>query len=153
MKQEELRVLHMISSNRSTILGFVLCVLVLDISCVYYVVTQLAGDARLNHLKAMMALRQIRKAQAAYKEKQGNYGSIDDLIAAKLIDSKMADKDFYGYTIRVRHKPDSYEATAVPIKYGETGFHYFYLDESGIIRVSSDKGKEAGPSDPPIEAQ
>jgi hypothetical protein len=143
----------MFNSNRSTILGFVLCVLVLDISCVYYFVTQLAGDARLNHLKAMMALRQIRKAQATYKEKQGNYGSIDDLIAAKLIDSKMANKEFYGYSIRVRQKPNSYEAAAIPIKYGETGFHYFYLDESGIIRVSSDKGKEAGPSDPPIGAQ
>ena len=144
----------MIYSNRSAFLGFVLCALVFNIGCSHYLKKQLAGgDWRYNHLNAMMALKQIRKAEAAYKGKQGNYGSIDDLIAAKLIDSKMADKDFYGYTIRVRHKPDSYEATAIPIKYGETGFHYFYLNESGIIRVSSDKGKEAGPSDPPIGTQ
>jgi hypothetical protein len=113
----------------------------------------LVVDWRYNHLKVSSALKQIRKAQATYKDKQGNYVSIDDLIAAKLIDTKMAGKEFYGYNLRIRHKPNSYEAIAIPIKYRVTGLRYFYLDESGIIRISWEEGKEAGPSDPPIVEQ
>ena len=143
---------HMISSNRFSILGIVLCILILllNIGCSDDWGKHVVGDWRYNHHKVSIALKQIRKAQATYKDKQGNYGSIDDLIAAKLIDTKMASKEFYGYNVKIRHEPNSYEVIATPIKYGGTGLRYYYLDESGIIRVSWEEGKEAGPSDQPI---
>jgi hypothetical protein len=121
-----------------------------SMSCSASVHRRILGDRRHNQLRASDALKKIRDAQVVYKSEKGSYGSIHDLINSKLVPAEMGNEEYDGYKIKINNKGESYEATAVPLKYKVTGSYSFYLNESGTIRASLNEGKEPNSSDPAI---
>jgi hypothetical protein len=112
-----------------------------------------------NEGSAIAALKMIVAAQATYQATGGNgsFGDIKQLTG--LIPVELSKGDICGYKVTITkvvpfHEatPSSYEAIAVPLKYGETGRKSFFVDESGAIRSADRKGDVAGKSDPYIDA-
>jgi hypothetical protein len=50
-------------------------------------------------------------------------------------------------------KPDFYYAVAVPVAYGKSGIHSFYIDARGVLRGGDKKGAPASPTDPVFRKQ
>lgn len=109
----------------------------------------------LNQDKAESSMKAIRAAQATFRAQRGNggYGTLEELAANKLIDPAIASGIKDGYKFKVEVSGTSFKATAVPLKYKETGSWSFYLDESGIIRGNVKEGAEATVNDPPLRYQ
>lgn len=122
------------------------------------VVTAIAGIASTenppatvkNERSAMSLLWSISGAQRQYKEdKQGNYGSLEELIAANLISKDSIEASGYKFDIRV--VPDGFEISAVPVEYGKTGKLSFFMNqETAMIRGADHGGAPASVSDPQI---
>jgi hypothetical protein len=58
-----------------------------------------------------------------------------------MIDQVLASgtKQGYKYEVNVDKKPgEGWSATAVPVIPGESGYRYFYSDQTGVIRFSHD---------------
>ena len=103
-----------------------------------------------NESIAKNMLRTVASAQATYKETQGhgNYGSLDELVAAGLLTKDMIEK--YGYKIELGLVSNKFEVTATPIEYGKSGRRSFFIDESGVLRGGDHAGGAATLSDQPI---
>src|SRR6267142_6081734 len=97
-------------------------------------------------------LRMIASAEATYKETtgKGSYGSLDNLIEAKLI-SSMEVFDKYGYRIDVTISGNQFEASATPVEYGKTGRLSYFVDVSGVVRGADHGGGPATAADRPIQ--
>ncbi|MGH8613972.1 MAG: hypothetical protein ACREYF_18595 [Gammaproteobacteria bacterium] len=110
---------------------------------------------RLNQEHARSGLVKIRNAQKIFKasSQSGKYGTLEELAKAKLIDSSLSAGKYKGYLFKVRGDGASYEAVAVPEKYGYTGFWSFYVNEEGTIRGEVKSGQEATVNDPPIKTE
>jgi type IV pilus assembly protein PilA len=110
-----------------------------------------------NERFVMHALRTIHSAQTAYAATSGagNYGGLDDLAAADLIDAKLASGERYGYRFTVTTRnfstaAPSFEVKAVPaIK--RARLLSFYINEICEIRGAARLGREATAADPVIE--
>ena len=103
-------------------------------------------------------LRTLSGAQATYSAiSNKNYGSLNELYAAGLINAGLAGGLFHGYVFvctivpRTNNSASTFNITAVPINYGATGVRSFYLDESSIIRGADKNGAPANANDPPIQ--
>ena len=78
-----------------------------------------------------------------------NYGTLDQLGSAQLVDSVLANGTKQGYHFSVRSGPDvelEWSASAVPAVPGTTGSRCFYVDQSGLIYYASEAIQ--GPLDP-----
>lgn len=112
--------------------------------------------SRINTQKAIVTLKAIRTAEEAFRKKTGNkYGTLEELTGAGLIDSALITNTEYGYRFALRVRTSSYEAVAVPLIYGKTGYEgtghiSLYLDDSGVIRGADKQGGEADAHDDPL---
>jgi hypothetical protein len=115
---------------------------------------------RMSEAKADRRIREIRAAEASYKQSTGVYGSLRELATAHLLDEQLTSGTVDGYTYEVKATAESYEALAFPIEKSEY-FQYvgwaFYTDESGVIR-GAPVGKAnnyglPGKNDPPVRYQ
>ncbi len=105
------------------------------------------------------ALLLIQGAQITYYSTSGNgnYGSLNDLRQAELIDSILASEEKYGYrftvfkTDRTATTPAGFYLTATPRLYRKTGRRSFYIDENGEMRGADKNGGAATPADPIID--
>jgi hypothetical protein len=90
-------------------------------------------------------------AEATFLVTQGNdrYGTIDELISANLLSKETMQK--YGYRIEVAASGSKFEATAVPLEYGQTGRMSYFIDESGVMRGGDHGGGPATISDQPVD--
>jgi hypothetical protein len=103
-----------------------------------------------NETAAMARLRAIAAAEARYgAESAGEYGTLDQLIQNRYINDPSNGK-LTGYRFDIRVKPDGFQVTAVPEKFGVTGTRSFYLDETNIIRAADKRGAPATASDPEV---
>jgi nitrogen regulatory protein PII len=104
-----------------------------------------------NEMIAMSALQMISSAESTYKSTQGKgkYGSLENLVEAKLVNREFLEK--YGYTIAINASDDRFEAVATPREYGKTGKRSFFIDHSGIVRGDDHGGGPATVADKPIE--
>jgi hypothetical protein len=117
-----------------------------------------------NESMAANILRRVATALAKYVENYPAIGFPDALSAlrccddepspehAGLIDQRFASNvlNFNGYEFRYASNGRShYTITAVPVEWQETGTKSFFVDESGIIRVTVENRK-AGPGDQPL---
>lgn len=111
--------------------------------------------SRLNEVGAQSSMRLIRKAETIYRSQnnQNRFGTLQELLSARLIDAELASGTNRGYQYDIRVGKDSYTVTAVPLEYDVTGSWSFYLDESGVIRGSPTKGRTASINDSPIKDQ
>jgi hypothetical protein len=108
---------------------------------------------RANQDKAESSMKALRTAETEFPTQKGRYGALEELIATRLINSIPASGIKDGYRFNVRVKENGFEATAVPLKYNESGSWSFYVDESNVIRGNVKEGREADASDPPLRYQ
>jgi hypothetical protein len=113
------------------------------------------GRMAVNETTAMAQLRRMGNAELIYQrasENHGRYASLDDLIAAGLIENDAAHKGGYRYTIaladpgtRSRSRADdhSFEIYAVPDNYGTSGRRSFYLSVDQVIHAADKHGAQA----------
>ena len=110
------------------------------------------GSPEMNEMMAESLLRMISSAEATYQATAGNgsYGSLDQLVEAKLLGPKEM-FDMYGYKFEVTASGDHFEASATPVEYGKTGKRSFFVDQSGVVRGDDHGGGPANVMDKPAE--
>jgi hypothetical protein len=102
-----------------------------------------------DELAAKGRLMAIGTAEAVYRAENGTFATLEELVSTGLLGDPTSGK-LARYRFEVRVKPDGFEATAVPEKYGVTGKQSFYLDETRIMRGADKEGEKATESDPPL---
>lgn len=109
------------------------------------------GGVLINETVAIGTLKTLNSAQAIYRErnKAQVYGTLEQLIAAKLISADLKSGKKSGYIFKVKPGDKNgknleylYTITAHPIEPGKTGKRYFFTDMGGVIRYST-----SGPAD------
>ena len=104
----------------------------------------------------MAGLKAVYSAVNMYYEDTNSYpDSLEDLVepnsSISYIDAQLASgsKDGYDY-IYYSAAVQDFSLNANPVVPGNTGNRYFYMDESGAIRVNTEG--EAGPDDQALSA-
>ena len=103
-------------------------------------------------------LRVFWSAQASYQSivGAGSYGSLSQLFAAGLINSRRASGTNHGYAFTIATISPSagslarFSVEATPVSYGVAGRRSFYIDETAITRGADKQGAPADANDPPI---
>ena len=103
---------------------------------------------RQNEGMAIGAMMMIANAQETYKKTSGSYGTLDQLITAKLISKEMIERANYKFEVFVTG--DKFEAFAVPVEYGKNGKTSYYIDQTQVLRGADHNGGSANSSDPSI---
>lgn len=118
----------------------------------------LASRRAANEGSAMSSLRTLASAEMAYQATTGagKYGTLSELAAADLIDSRLATgtKNGYNFTVELTTNEDypGFEVVGVPMTYGNSGIRSFYIDETGVIRAGDKSGKPSTKMDPPLSS-
>ncbi len=109
-----------------------------------------------NEAAALVGLKTIYSAVNMYYEDTDSYPEdLEDLIepnsSVSYIDAQLASgsKDGYDYIYSSAAAQD-FSLNANPAVPGNTGNRYFYIDETGVIRVNTEG--DAGPDDPALSA-
>lgn len=104
-----------------------------------------------NEMIAIGMLQYFANQETAYKAGagKGNYGSLQQLIDAKMFPLEAFDK--YGYKIDATVTGDQFEATAIPREYGKNGKRSFFVDKSGVVRGDDHGGGPATVADKPVQ--
>jgi hypothetical protein len=118
----------------------------------------LASYRAANEGAAQSSRRTLHSAEATYQATrgQGKYGTLNELAAEGLIDSKLATgtKNGYIFTVELTTTDLNYpgfEVVGVPVTYGKTGVRSFYLDETGVIRAGDNSGRPSTKMDLPVD--
>ena len=103
-----------------------------------------------NEMVAVSALQMLANTESQYKvgSKNGPYGSLQELVDAKLFPLQEFDK--YGYKYEVTVMGDQFEAVATPKEYGKSGKRSFFIDKSGVVRGGDHGGGPATIADNPV---
>jgi hypothetical protein len=104
-----------------------------------------------NEMIAVSALQVIVSSEEQYKKgsKNGPFGSMQELVDAKLF--PLAEFDKYGYKYEITVMGDQFEAVATPKEYGKTGKRSFFVDKSGVVRGDDHGGGPATVADKPAQ--
>ena len=98
-----------------------------------------------NEALALLTLRHLVEAEYTFESTIGrgrDFGSLQELAAAQLIDAELGGgtKRGYGYELSVRRategSPSSFDIVARPLEFGTTGIRSFYTDYTVAIRDS-----------------
>lgn len=103
---------------------------------------------RQNEGMAIGAMMMIANAEETYKKTSGSYGTLDQLMTAKLISKEMFEGSHYKFEVFVTG--DKFEAFAVPVEYGKNGKTSYFIDQTHTLRGADHNGGSANSSDPPI---
>jgi len=122
----------------------------------------LASRRAANEGAAQSSLRTLHAAEATYQATKGagNFGTLSELSAEGLIDSKLATgtKSGYKFTVELTTNETNYPGFAVvgiPMTYGGvegSGVRSFYIDETGVIRGGDKLGRPATKEDLPLNS-
>ena len=106
-----------------------------------------------NERQVIGTIYMITHFEEQYKEDKGagRYGTLEELIEAKLIPKEMIEN--VGYKIDVTVSGDEFQVSAVPVEYGKTGSMSYFIDQTRILRGGDHHGTPATSSDPPIYNQ
>jgi len=115
---------------------------------------------RLKDEHANQLVRNIRRAETSFRKNNGRYGSLKELVDARLLSDSLADGGDADNKIQVRSSQDTYEAITIPSQ-RDDNLEYvgwtFYVDELGVIRGKAyGKGNgyaAAKKTDPPVRYQ
>lgn len=104
-----------------------------------------------NEMIAIGMLQYFANQETAYKAGagKGNYGSLQQLVDAKMFPLEAFDK--YGYKIDATVTADQFEATAIPREYGKNGKRSFFVDKTGVVRGDDHGGAPATSADKPVQ--
>jgi hypothetical protein len=100
-----------------------------------------------NEAMAIGAMMMIANAEETYKKTSGSYGTLDQLMEAKVISKEMIEG---GYKFEVFVTGDKFEAFATPVEYGKKGKTSYFIDQTQVLRGADHNGSSANSSDPPI---
>ncbi|MGH9766051.1 MAG: hypothetical protein ACREAB_01350 [Blastocatellia bacterium] len=107
---------------------------------------------KLNESIALQTTRDIKVAQETFKATKGNgkYGTLNDLVDAKLIKASLYDGIHSGYRFNVKVEDDYFYVTAIPERYGATNYWgtgglSIFVDSTGLEWVGYNKGREKIP--------
>jgi hypothetical protein len=116
--------------------------------------------SRLNDEKAEQVMKDIRSAEATFKQRRAKYGELRELIDAGVLSNSLAGGVAFEHQFQVRANATSYESVSVPTEKNDQLAYVgwsFYLDESGVIRGcaygKANRYVRAGRHDPPIRSQ
>lgn len=109
------------------------------------------ASAAANEANVQWMMRTISSAETSFRasDKDGSYGSKDQLIAAGMISKDFFEKN--GYRIELNASGSRFEATALPLEYGKTGKLSFFVDESNVLRAGDHGGGPATIADKPVQ--
>jgi len=116
-------------------------------------VSQKLATQRSNEAQALGQLYTISHAQRMFKDKEGRYGTYEELrranaeMFAHLDDSLTAE----GYEIKLTVSGDKFEITATPTGYPKQGRRSFYMDQTGRLRGGDLGGRPASSSSDPVD--
>ncbi len=118
----------------------------------------LASRRAANEGSAIYTLRQISSAQAAYQSNFGKFGTLNELAAQNLIDSRLATGTKNGYNFAIElttdeENLDGFVVTGVPVTYRSTGTRSFYVDETQVIRAADNSGGPPTKYDQPLNSE
>jgi hypothetical protein len=104
-----------------------------------------------NEMVALSLLQFVANAEQQYKADagKGSYGSLQQMIDAKVFPPDVLDK--YGYNFQITVTGDQFEAVATPREYGKSGKRSFFVDKSGVVRGGDHGGGAATVADPPAQ--
>ncbi|MGE3164331.1 MAG: type IV pilin protein [Planctomycetota bacterium] len=105
-----------------------------------------------NEASAISSLRTLTTVNEQYRTRFGEYaGDLTDLVAEDYIDSVLAagTKSGYDFTYTLA-SASQWNVVSVPSDVGTTGERGFRVDESGVIRFSSD-GTDPGATGSPLD--
>jgi hypothetical protein len=124
------------------------------------ILSQQLAPMRAHEAMAGYELRRLSGMQAAYKEKHGRYGSLEELKAAEKEEAEEEEEgpgtpDSYelsidGYEIKVSAYGDRFEATATPTGYPKQGRRSFFIDHTGQLRGGDLGGRPATAAAEPV---
>jgi hypothetical protein len=109
----------------------------------------IAARRAANEGSAIASLRSIAEAEDNYYSTRQVYGTLSDLSAANLIKPELATGTRNGYRFWIKLASNgngvvkSFDATAVPVEYGNSGRRSFLIDETGVVRAADIHGREA----------
>ena len=105
----------------------------------------------MNEGVAIGALHMISSAEGTYQSTvgKGKYGTLDELVAQKLVTKDFFEK--YGYNFEVTVSGDQFDVVATPREYGKTGRRSFFVDKSGVVRGDDHGGAPASLADKPVQ--
>jgi type II secretory pathway pseudopilin PulG len=123
----------------------------------------LASRRAANEGASIATLRKIDAAEQTYQAVHQEFGTLDELGAADLIDHELASGERFGYRFKIEITPgytaesgvsytSAYHAVGIPLTYGSSGLRSFYVDDSGVIRGEDRRGAEATELTPPLNA-
>ncbi len=121
-------------------------------SCSFY------GDIAGNERCVIQNVRSLHSAQMTYQATTGAgvYGTLSQLFAAGLINSRIGNGTNHGYDFLVNviaptpTSPAFFYVKVIPSNYGVTGTRSFYIDTAGVLRGADKQGLPADENDPPI---
>ncbi|HJU93338.1 MAG TPA: DUF3352 domain-containing protein [Pyrinomonadaceae bacterium] len=103
---------------------------------------------RQNEAMAMGVMMMIPHAEESYQKTSGSYGTLEQLIAAKVISKEMIEGAGYKFEIFVTG--DKFEAFGAPIEYGKNGKMSYFIDQTRVLRGADRNGASANSSDPVV---
>jgi hypothetical protein len=103
---------------------------------------------RQGEMMAIGAMMMIANAQETYKKTSGSYGTLDQLMSAKVVSKEMFESA--GYKFEVFVSGDKFEVFGVPVEYGKNGKTSYFIDQTQVLRGADHNGGSANSSDPPI---
>jgi len=99
-----------------------------------------------NEREAMSTLWRVSYTETMYKQKNSTYASLEDLVAADMINKELFENSNYKFEFAIT--ADGYTISAVPAEYGKTGKLSFFIDQTGVARGADRAGAPANASDP-----
>src|SRR6185369_3916701 len=99
-----------------------------------------------NERMAVGMMYQLAYAEERYKEKQGSYGTVEDLMTANMFSKESIERS--GYKFELTATGDKFEVSAAPVEYGKSGTLSLFIDQTRLLRGGDHNGGAATASDP-----
>ncbi|MBK8467118.1 MAG: hypothetical protein IPL32_14955 [Chloracidobacterium sp.] len=123
---------------------------VLSVMLLCYLLPGCISSERFVVEKALGETRSIRDAQKEFKKSAGRFGTIDELFESRLISSKPGTGMTSGFEFRCEADVDTYQLSVTqkvaPDAENKVEIVSFFVDQSGIVRVSVDPKRMANSS-------
>lgn len=147
--------------NNILLVKFFLAIIIVPFICSAAAAQPASSPRTFNEVHVLRSLMQIHGAQMTYSSTagNGNFGSLQQLRQADLIDASLATGEKYGYTLIVSTtawipwtpttpgSPASFSVTATPRLYRKSGIRSFYIDIFAEFRGGDKNGQPATVND------